>query len=143
MDPRRGRAIFCRSDKMIKNIKKILLLQGLCGIFTFVSVLFCGDTQDKLGVLIRLACRRGSLLKFRGLLIMRTITAATAFPVPLCGISSLLSAHSASSAVFRDTENLMFKAWIFCALRTGINPILQPRNPAMDHCGCLRFAVEF
>ena len=79
---------------------------GLCGIFTFVSMLFCGDTQDKRGVLIRLACRRGSLLKFRGLLMMRTITAATAFPVPLYGISSLLSAHSASSAVFRDTEKL-------------------------------------
>ena len=114
-------------------------------------------------------------LKFRGFPIMRTITATTAFKMPLYGISFSLSAFSVSSTVFRNTEKLScanevsaskplftikacfyptevfpaanfpffsdFKAQIHCVLKNCINPILQPRSPAMDYCGCF-FALN-
>ena len=47
-----------------------------------------------------------SLLKFRGFPIMRTITASTAFKMPLHGISLLLSASPESSTVFQSSEKL-------------------------------------
>ena len=45
-------------------------------------------------------------LNFMGIPIMRTITATTAFKMPLHGISFPLSASSVSSTVFRNTEKL-------------------------------------
>ena len=109
-------------------------------------------------------CGIERLAKFYEGLSMRTITVATAFKMPLHGISSLLSAFSKPlteaskqaskqaskplfiiKACFYPTDVfpaanspffLILKVQTFCALKNCINPILQPRSPAMDYRGC-------
>ena len=85
-------------------------------------------------------CGIERLAKFYEGLSMRTITVATAFKMPLHGISSLLSAFSKPLTEIFPAANspffLIFKAWVLCVLKNCINPILQPRSPVMDYRGC-------
>ena len=41
--------------------------------------------------------------------------------------------------VATPTLFLIFRTETFCALKNSINPILQPRSPAMDYRGCFVF----
>ena len=70
---------------------------------------------------------------------MRTITATTAFKMPLYDISFPLSASSKTLTegfpAAKSPFFLILKAWVLCVLKNCINPILQPRSPVMDYCG--------
>ena len=107
-------------------------------------------------------CGIERLAKFYEGLSMRTISVATAFKMSLHGISSLLSAFSKPlteaskplfiiKACFYPTEVfptanfpffLIFKAWVLCALKNCINPILQPQSPVMDYRGCFFWGIS-
>ena len=70
------------------------------------SVRFLFERYQASWILQQKVVESASLLKFRGFPIMRTITATTAFKMPLYGSGYPLSAHSVSSTVFRNTEKL-------------------------------------
>ena len=139
----------------------------------FGSVRFLFERYQASWISQQKVVESASLLKFRGFPIMRTITATTAFKMPLYGISFPLSAFQESSTVFRNFEKLScanevgaskplfinkgllltdrslsghqlhsfsdFQGVDFLCLENCINPILQPRSPAMDYRGCLLF----
>ena len=72
----------------------------------FGSVRFLFERYQASWISQQKVVESASLLKFRGFPIMRTITATTAFKMPLYGVSFPLSAWQESSTVFRNTEKL-------------------------------------
>jgi len=72
----------------------------------FGSVRFLFERYQASWISQQKVVESASLLKFRGFPIMRTITATTAFKMPLYGISFPLSAFQESSTVFRHSEKL-------------------------------------
>ena len=75
-------------------------------ILVFGSVRFLFERYQASWISQQKVVESASLLKFRGFPIMRTITATTAFKMPLYGISFPLSAFQESSTVFRNFEKL-------------------------------------
>ena len=75
-------------------------------ILVFGSVRFLFERYQASWISQQKVVESASLLKFRGFPIMRTITATTAFKMPLYGINFPLSACQESSTVFRNTEKL-------------------------------------
>ena len=95
----------------------------------FGSVRFLFERYQASWISQQKVVESASLLKFRGFPIMRTITATTAFKMPLYGINFPLSACPVSSTVFRNTEKLS------CA--NEVNASKQANKPLFLNKGLL------